>query len=156
MVFSHGYRSWVEPETDSSIGAPRHRSITARTVWKKSIWFTFLNVSSVEHFLQVFSQLNLAKHFEVIFINVVAKGGTVKWNWHTTPDLCLATSWLHDLIYHHNIYDLQDHDLWSVVNRCYVISRQTGACASKGLVNSETRQWYHPLDVHAPICQEIM
>jgi hypothetical protein len=24
----------------------------------------------------------------------------VWWNWHITPDLCLATSWLHDLIYH--------------------------------------------------------
>jgi hypothetical protein len=33
-----------------------------------------------------------------IFLNVVAKGGTVRWNWHITPDLCLATSWLHDLI----------------------------------------------------------
>jgi hypothetical protein len=31
-----------------------------------------------------------------IFLNVVAKGGTVRWNWHITPDLCLATSWLHD------------------------------------------------------------
>jgi hypothetical protein len=25
-----------------------------------------------------------------IFLNVVAKGGTVRWNWHITPDLCLA------------------------------------------------------------------
>jgi hypothetical protein len=33
-----------------------------------------------------------------IFINVVARGGTVRWNRHITPDLCLATSWLHDLI----------------------------------------------------------
>jgi hypothetical protein len=35
-----------------------------------------------------------------IFLNVVDKGGTVRWNWHITPDLCLATSWLHDLIYY--------------------------------------------------------
>jgi hypothetical protein len=34
-----------------------------------------------------------------IFLNVVATGGTVRWNRHITPDLCLATSWLHDLIY---------------------------------------------------------
>jgi hypothetical protein len=34
-----------------------------------------------------------------IFLNVVAKGGTMRWNRHITPDLCLATSWLHDLIY---------------------------------------------------------
>jgi hypothetical protein len=34
-----------------------------------------------------------------IFLNVVAKCGTVRWNWHITPDLCLVTSWLHDLIY---------------------------------------------------------
>jgi hypothetical protein len=33
-----------------------------------------------------------------IFLNVVAKGGTVRWKWHITPDLCLATLWLHDLI----------------------------------------------------------
>jgi hypothetical protein len=32
------------------------------------------------------------------FLNVVAKDGTVRWNWHT-PDLRLATSWLHDLIF---------------------------------------------------------
>jgi hypothetical protein len=31
--------------------------------------------------------------------NVMARGGTVSWNRHITPDLCLATSWLHDLIY---------------------------------------------------------
>jgi hypothetical protein len=31
-----------------------------------------------------------------IFLNVVAKGGNVRWNWHITPDLYLATSWLHD------------------------------------------------------------
>jgi hypothetical protein len=35
-----------------------------------------------------------------IFLNVVARGGTVRWNRYITPDLCLATSWLHDLIYH--------------------------------------------------------
>jgi hypothetical protein len=29
---------------------------------------------------------------------VVARGGTVRWNRYITPDLCLATSWLHDLI----------------------------------------------------------
>jgi hypothetical protein len=34
-----------------------------------------------------------------IFLNVVAKGGTVIWNWHIASDLCLATSWLRDLIY---------------------------------------------------------
>jgi hypothetical protein len=34
-----------------------------------------------------------------IFLNVVARGGTVGWNRHITPDLCLATSWQHDLIY---------------------------------------------------------
>jgi hypothetical protein len=34
-----------------------------------------------------------------IFLNVVARGGTVRWNRHITPDLCLATSWLHALIY---------------------------------------------------------
>jgi hypothetical protein len=34
-----------------------------------------------------------------IFLNVVARGGTVRWNRYITPDLCLATSWLHDLIY---------------------------------------------------------
>jgi hypothetical protein len=34
-----------------------------------------------------------------IFLNVVARGGTVRWNRHITPDLCLATLWLHDLIY---------------------------------------------------------
>jgi hypothetical protein len=34
-----------------------------------------------------------------IFLNVVARGGTVRWNRHITPDLCLATSWLHDLIH---------------------------------------------------------
>jgi hypothetical protein len=27
------------------------------------------------------------------------KGGTIRWNWHITPDLCLATSWLHNLIW---------------------------------------------------------
>jgi hypothetical protein len=32
-----------------------------------------------------------------IFRNVVVKGGTVRWNRHITSDLCLATSWLHDL-----------------------------------------------------------
>jgi hypothetical protein len=26
--------------------------------------------------------------------------GTVRWNRHISPDLCLATSWLHDLIYY--------------------------------------------------------
>jgi hypothetical protein len=31
--------------------------------------------------------------------DVVAKCGSVRWNWHIAPDLCLATSWLHDLIY---------------------------------------------------------
>jgi hypothetical protein len=31
-----------------------------------------------------------------LFLNVVARGGTVRWNWHITHDLCLATSWLHD------------------------------------------------------------
>jgi hypothetical protein len=31
-----------------------------------------------------------------IFLDVVAKGGTVRWNWHITPDFCLAASWLHD------------------------------------------------------------
>jgi hypothetical protein len=35
----------------------------------------------------------------VTILLVVAKGGNVRWNWHITPDLCLATSWLHDLIY---------------------------------------------------------
>jgi hypothetical protein len=35
---------------------------------------------------------------------VVAKGGTVRWNRHITPDLCLATSWLHDLIYERFIF----------------------------------------------------
>jgi hypothetical protein len=35
-----------------------------------------------------------------IFLNVVARDGTVRWNRYITPDLCLATSWLHDLIYH--------------------------------------------------------
>jgi hypothetical protein len=39
-----------------------------------------------------------------IFLNVVARGGTVRWNRYITPDLCLATSWLHDLIYHFEIY----------------------------------------------------
>jgi hypothetical protein len=34
-----------------------------------------------------------------IFLNVVARCGTVRWNRYITPDLCLATSWLHDLIY---------------------------------------------------------
>jgi hypothetical protein len=34
-----------------------------------------------------------------IFLNVVARGGTVIWNRHITPDLCLVTSWLLDLIY---------------------------------------------------------
>jgi hypothetical protein len=33
-----------------------------------------------------------------IFLNVVARGGTVRWNRYITPDLCFATSWLHDLI----------------------------------------------------------
>jgi hypothetical protein len=33
------------------------------------------------------------------FLKIVAKGGTIRWNWHITPDLCLATSWLHNLIY---------------------------------------------------------
>jgi hypothetical protein len=32
---------------------------------------------------------NIGQHLKV---NVVAKGGTVRWNWHITPDLCLATS----------------------------------------------------------------
>jgi hypothetical protein len=32
------------------------------------------------------------------FLNVVAKGGTARWNRHITPDLYFATSWLHDLI----------------------------------------------------------
>jgi hypothetical protein len=40
--------------------------------------------------------------YVTIFLNVVAKGGTVRWNWHITPDVCLATSWLHNLIY--NVY----------------------------------------------------
>jgi hypothetical protein len=40
------------------------------------------------------------------FLNIVAKGGTVRWNWHITPDLCLATSWLHDLIYMYITYHL--------------------------------------------------
>jgi hypothetical protein len=30
-----------------------------------------------------------------ILLNVLV-GGTVRWKWHITPDLCLATSWLHD------------------------------------------------------------
>jgi hypothetical protein len=33
------------------------------------------------------------------FLNVVAIGDTIRWNRHITPDLCLATSWLHDLMY---------------------------------------------------------
>jgi hypothetical protein len=40
-----------------------------------------------------------------IFLNVVAKGGTVRWNWHIIPDLCLATSWLHDLIYPPGVFE---------------------------------------------------
>jgi hypothetical protein len=28
---------------------------------------------------------------------VTVEHGTVRWNWHITPDLCLATLWLHDL-----------------------------------------------------------
>jgi hypothetical protein len=35
----------------------------------------------------------------------VAKGRTIRWNWHITPDLCLATSWLHDLI-HSNVISM--------------------------------------------------
>jgi hypothetical protein len=35
---------------------------------------------------------------DTIFLNVVARCGTVRWNRHITPDLCLAISWLHDLI----------------------------------------------------------
>jgi hypothetical protein len=49
-----------------------------------------------------------------IFLNVVARGGTVRWNRHITPDFFLATSWLHDLIYtgprtdkRQTIYNLQ-------------------------------------------------
>jgi hypothetical protein len=41
--------------------------------------------------------------------NVVAKCGTVRWNRHITPDLCLATSWLHDLIYEYQ-------HLWSFIS----------------------------------------
>jgi hypothetical protein len=35
----------------------------------------------------------------IIFNAVVARGGTLRWNRYITPDLCLATSWLRDLIY---------------------------------------------------------
>jgi hypothetical protein len=62
-----------------------------------------------------------------IFLNVVGKGGTAIWNWPITSDLCLATSWLHDLIYTppsgHNIHYTRtfDIDTWNQsegANRC--------------------------------------
>jgi hypothetical protein len=37
--------------------------------------------------------------FNSINLLYMARGGTVRWNRYITPDLCLATSWLHDLIY---------------------------------------------------------
>jgi hypothetical protein len=52
-----------------------------------------------------------------IFLNVVARGGTVRWNRYITPDLCLATSWLHDLIYTLNIISSINNIVWENIRK---------------------------------------
>jgi hypothetical protein len=63
-----------------------------------------------------------------IFLNVVA----VRWNWHITPDLCLATSWLHDLIY--SIGSVVQNSTWSGVESIPEANWVgSGHCKAKGL-----------------------
>jgi hypothetical protein len=56
--------------------------------------------------------------YVTIFLNVVARGGTVRWNRYITPDLCLATSWLHDLI-----YTLQYTEAEQLLRLCTILTR---------------------------------
>jgi 5-deoxy-D-glucuronate isomerase len=45
-----------------------------------------------------FTDVGIPHSYGLRYLNVMAKGGTVRWNRHITPDLCLATSWLYELI----------------------------------------------------------
>jgi hypothetical protein len=52
--------------------------------------------ASVSKRYSIHSPVGVRTDCVTIFLNVVARGGTVRWNRYITSDLCLATSWLHD------------------------------------------------------------
>jgi hypothetical protein len=83
-----------------------------------------------------------------IFLNVVARGGTVRWNRLNTPDLCLATSWLHDLIY--NTVVIIGHSVWEKVPlNSQIINTSYGAKIS-------TQYWYGIIErIPYPTCIQV-
>jgi hypothetical protein len=99
LSYYHGLL-WILPKpagnSDFSSGIRRWESIAGYTlspIGNLTYLSTYLSVyvTYVDTQIQGFDCVT-------IFLNVVARGGTVRWNRHITPDLCLATSWLHDLI----------------------------------------------------------
>jgi hypothetical protein len=58
--------------------------------------------------------------FSEIFI-LNTWGGTVRWHRYITLDLCLATSWLHDLIYNMKMKVFRQWD-WSICQEHFLVN----------------------------------